>query len=296
MSAAGNHGTLPLTTSRPSAGSFRLSHLRKLRACEQVAAVCYRVRAGAIEFLLVQTRGGRWTFPKGGTEPGLTHAQAAALEAFEEAGVHGRMEQAAFARYTRREDGQPRRSAVKAGGKAAANNLAVHAHLCEVLRLGPPQESGRNRTWFSADKAKLRLQKDRTRNDGAELVRVVDRAVTRIQQLRCATSRLNEARQDDGPPPDALRRVPFEAFEAARIYGRLEQAAFFRYAHLRGDHAPDDAAEFAHAVGRAVTRVPQLRGGTTTTPHRPEKVQVIEIDNPRGTTGRTKASGNGRQP
>ena len=32
----------------------------------QVAAICYRRRAGAIEFLLVNTNGGsKWTFPKG---------------------------------------------------------------------------------------------------------------------------------------------------------------------------------------------------------------------------------------
>ena len=85
-----------------SAKFFRLAELRKLKQCEQVAAVCYRVRAGVIEFLLVQTGKGRWIFPKGSVEPGLTHAQAAALEAFEEAGVHGRMEEACFTRYLRR--------------------------------------------------------------------------------------------------------------------------------------------------------------------------------------------------
>ena len=74
---------------RPSSRFFRLDHLRQLRGSEQVAAVCYRVRKSGIEFLLVQTRGGRWIFPKGSVEPGLTHAQAAALEAFEEAGVVG---------------------------------------------------------------------------------------------------------------------------------------------------------------------------------------------------------------
>ena len=59
-----------------------------------MAAVCYRVRGAGIEFLLIRTRrSGRWTFPKGSAEPGLTHAQAAALEAFEEAGVHGRIEE-----------------------------------------------------------------------------------------------------------------------------------------------------------------------------------------------------------
>src|SRR5579863_8048135 len=78
---------------------FRISQLRRLCECEKVAAVCYRINGNGIEFLLVQTRGGRWTFPKGHVEPGLTHAQSAALEAHEEAGVHGRMEEVSFSRY-----------------------------------------------------------------------------------------------------------------------------------------------------------------------------------------------------
>ena len=107
---------------------LRLAELRKLRRCQQVAAVCFRVRGGDIEFLLVQTRKGRWIFPKGSAEPGLSHAQAAALEAFEEAGVHGRMEEASFTRYVQRKRGRTRR----------ATEMAVSAHLCEVLRLVPP--------------------------------------------------------------------------------------------------------------------------------------------------------------
>ena len=163
--------------SRPRSSStapefIRLSRLRKLRACKQVAAVCYRVRRAEIEFLLVQTRNGRWTFPKGRAEPGLTHAQAAALEAFEEAGVHGRMEQASFARYVRRKGGNSENS--------AQTQLSFSAHLCEVLRLDPPQESNRNRTWFSIADTKRNLREDRDRDYGAKLARVVDRAVERI--------------------------------------------------------------------------------------------------------------------
>src|SRR5258706_1273501 len=115
-------------TNPPSAKLFRLSHVRKLRECEQVAAVCYRVRGVEIEFLLVRTGSGHWTFPKGGVEPGLTHAQAAALEAYEEAGVHGRMEEVSFTRYVRR----------KGSGSSSAIEVGVSAHLCEVLRLVPP--------------------------------------------------------------------------------------------------------------------------------------------------------------
>src|SRR5712692_10772414 len=123
----------------PSTKFFRLAQLRKLRRCEQVAAICFRARGSGIEFLLVQTRKGRWIFPKGSAEPGLTHAQAAALEAFEEAGVHGRMEEASFARYIWRR----RRESRDAVGRSAEKESAVNAHLCEVLRLVPPQELGR---------------------------------------------------------------------------------------------------------------------------------------------------------
>ncbi len=161
-----------------SAKFIRLAELRKLKACEQVAAVCYRVRMGVIEFLLVQTGKGRWIFPKGSVEPGLTHAQAAALEAFEEAGVHGRMEEASFTRYVRR-----RRS-----DGSSEKEPAVNAHLCEVLRQVPPQEAGRNPMWFSADKSKRRLKEDRSPEFGSELARVVDRAVARIKSSRRRSS------------------------------------------------------------------------------------------------------------
>jgi 8-oxo-dGTP pyrophosphatase MutT (NUDIX family) len=148
---------------QPQAKFFNLDHLRRLRGSEQVAAVCYRVRKTGIEFLLVETRGGRWTFPKGCAEPGLTRAQAAALEAFEEAGVHGRMEEVAFTQYVHRK-------------RSAGIEVVVNAHLCEVLWLDPPQEEGRNPTWYSADKAKRKLRADRDLEQSVELERVLDNA------------------------------------------------------------------------------------------------------------------------
>ena len=188
-------------TYQPPAKFFRLSQLRRLRGCEKVAAVCYRVRDRGIEFLLVRTGSGHWTFPKGGAEPGLTHAQAAALEAFEEAGVHGRMEEASFARYVRRNRGG---NAGRSGERLAEKQLLVQAHLCEVLRLEPPQERNRNPTWFSPEKAKRRLQEDRAPDDGAELARVVDRAVSRIRRLRSEASITT-----DRPQRDAAQKVQF---------------------------------------------------------------------------------------
>jgi 8-oxo-dGTP pyrophosphatase MutT (NUDIX family) len=170
---------LPAAWSRPGSYEppkfFRLSQLRKLRGCEQVAAVCYRVRNHAIEFLLVQTRGGRWIFPKGSAEAGLSNAQAAALEAFEEAGVHGRIEEAPFVRYIRRKNGDSR--------TAPAIEVTTNAYLCAVSRLDAPQEANRNPTWLSTEKAKRRLREERQTDFANELCRVIDRATIRIRQL-----------------------------------------------------------------------------------------------------------------
>ena len=59
----------------------------------QVAAVCYRRVNSHAEFLLVNTNGGnKWTFPKGTPEQAMSHSQTAEQEAWEEAGVHGRIE------------------------------------------------------------------------------------------------------------------------------------------------------------------------------------------------------------
>ena len=149
----------------------------------------------------MQTRGGRWTFPKGSAEPGLTHAQAAALEAFEEAGVHGRMEEAPFTRFVYRKRGAVRSDPAE---------LAVSAHLCEVLRLEAPEEANRNPTWFCAEDAKRSLREDHRAGSGADMARVVDRALRRIRRLQ------NETRAMSIPPRGA-RVIEIDALrETAR--------------------------------------------------------------------------------
>ena len=153
----------------------QLDHLRRLRGSEQVAAVCYRVRGKQIEFLLVETDAGRWTFPKGNAETGLTHAQSAALEAFEEAGVHGRMQEKPFTRYYRRKRVNALQSKIE---------VVISAYLCEVLWLEKPKEAGRNPTWFDPEKAFRRLRQRRTPQDAAEHCRVLEAAMGRIVNVR----------------------------------------------------------------------------------------------------------------
>ena len=167
--------------------------------CDQVAAVCYRIREHAVEFLLVRTSAGRWTFPKGRLEPSFTHAQTAALEAREEAGVHGWIEEFAFARYVHR----------KRDRGAERRELIVDAYLCEVLRLNRPNECGRERTWFCQERTKYRLQERRPGGYGDELIAVVDRAIARIDRLHFQRGAHFGVRPNT--TTDALRRVYFEA-------------------------------------------------------------------------------------
>ena len=135
--------------------------------CAHVAAVCYRVRRGELEFLLVRTRNGHWTFPKGRVDEDATNADAAAREAYEEAGVRGPVESVPFFSYRHC---KPRRLGWR------RQVILVDAHLCKVKHLAPPLEEYRDPTWFSVPKAKRRLQKFRTSEFAAEVISVIDRA------------------------------------------------------------------------------------------------------------------------
>ena len=195
------------------------------------------------------------------------------------------MEEIPFARYRRRKPDTA--TTTKSTGPAAARfsqpELAVAAHLCEVSRLEPPQESNRNPTWFSAEKAKQRLLKDRAPEFGADLALVVDRAAARIRRLHGSPA----------PPPvqarkDPLQEVRFEAFELARGHGLAWSASYARY--LRREH-PDlgySASRFAVDPPLASSR-PTLRlgNGTASSPDTPQKVQFI--DDEVRSTGQAKA-------
>ncbi len=57
----------------------------------QASAIPYRFRDGALEYLLITTRKGKWIFPKGIIDPGEAAHQTAIKESHEEAGVRGRI-------------------------------------------------------------------------------------------------------------------------------------------------------------------------------------------------------------
>lgn len=65
---------------------------RKSDVRTQFAALCYRIRNDKPEFLMVTSRGTkRWIIPKGWPLDGKTPAESALQEAWEEAGVLGRV-------------------------------------------------------------------------------------------------------------------------------------------------------------------------------------------------------------
>jgi 8-oxo-dGTP pyrophosphatase MutT (NUDIX family) len=196
MSSSPSLRSLPANKSKSivAFSRSRNSKRSKDRPREQVAAVCFRIHDGLLQFLLVQTRrSGRWIFPKGGVEPGLTRSQSAAQEALEEAGVHGSIEEAPFSQYAAYERGSRRTS--------SDDKSMIAAYLCAVAWLTSPQEANRNPTWFSPEEAKKRLAQYRERRFARELCRVVDRAVMRVERLQSCAFSAN----------DALRRTDFEA-------------------------------------------------------------------------------------
>ena len=153
----------------------------------QVAAVCYRRRAGLIEFLLVNTNGGsKWTFPKGAPELGLSHSQAAEREAMEEAGVIGVIEPRHFDLYLHSKGVFWQARGVR--------EYVVKAFLMEVQHVERPDEELRNPTWFSAEEARRILAKGREIKYAQELQAVIDRACERIGSDKSTPARLTESR------------------------------------------------------------------------------------------------------
>lgn len=110
----------------------------------QVAALPWRRRKGAVEFLLVTSRStGRWVVPKGGVMPHLIDMNAARQEAYEEAGITGQMKRACVGRYSyRKADGARQLCSVKVFALKVTKELKTW-----------PEVRQRKRRWFAADDA-----------------------------------------------------------------------------------------------------------------------------------------------
>ncbi|HEY6305127.1 MAG TPA: NUDIX domain-containing protein [Candidatus Angelobacter sp.] len=145
-----------------------------------MAAVCYRVRGLSLEFLLVNTSAGKWTFPKGRIDPTLSGSESAEREALEEAGARGQIESMHFGWYmdTKR----------ALGHESRVREILVAAYLLDVRSTAAPEESGRNPTWFTPEDAKRKLGERRAPQYSSQLASLVDAVVRRVAQAETRRS------------------------------------------------------------------------------------------------------------
>jgi 8-oxo-dGTP pyrophosphatase MutT (NUDIX family) len=114
---------------------------------KQVAALPWRLSAdGELEILLVTSRiSGHWLLPKGWPMQGKTNALAALQEAFEEAGIDGKIGKARIGKFT-----YPR---LAEDGTATPCTISVFA-MGNVRELDDwPEREQRRRQWFTLDAA-----------------------------------------------------------------------------------------------------------------------------------------------
>ena len=139
----------------------------------QVAAVCYRRRGAAVEFLLVNTNGGKQVdLPQGiaGSPPLAQPGRRARSSGRSRCAGHHRA--------------APLSSLYSLQGRVLA--AGRRAGVCgESLSDGSPRgapadEPQRQPTWFSAEEARQRLAKGREVKYAHELEAVIDRALERI--------------------------------------------------------------------------------------------------------------------
>lgn len=110
----------------------------------QVGAICRRRDTGRV--LLITSRDtGRWVIPKGWPMEGRSLSGAALQEAWEEAGVRGRVELAELGRfsYDKQQD----------SGFSVPVEVAVYPVWVENLAEDYPENDQRIRQWFKPEKA-----------------------------------------------------------------------------------------------------------------------------------------------
>lgn len=113
----------------------------------QVGALCWRVQSGKIQVLMVTSRRTeRWIMPKGWLDPGRTGDEAAATEAWEEAGARGRLHEAPVGTYRYIKVGERKQSDIPC-------EVAVYPMKVRNLASEWPEMRERRRSWMSRKKA-----------------------------------------------------------------------------------------------------------------------------------------------
>ncbi|MGI3163247.1 NUDIX hydrolase [Pseudooceanicola sp. 200-1SW] len=112
----------------------------------QYCALCYRIVKDKPQILLITSRGTkRWILPKGWPMKSRTPGKAALREAYEEAGVIGRVSETSLGLF-------PYMKAVEGGADLACVGIVYPVHV-RLLKAEYPEAGERKRKWFSRKKA-----------------------------------------------------------------------------------------------------------------------------------------------
>lgn len=111
----------------------------------QFGALCWRIRKKKVEIALITSRRtARWIIPKGWPVEGATPTEAASLEAWEEAGIEGKVGQTCLGIFSYAK-------AVDDGMQPCV--VAVFPLEAERVHSDWPESSQRRRKWMSRKKA-----------------------------------------------------------------------------------------------------------------------------------------------
>ena len=133
----------------------------------QCAALCYRLRKGKPQILMITSRRTkRWILPKGWLMKDRTLAEAAAQEAWEEAGVQGRIGGTCLGLYTYIKEAE------STGEVDLPCATLVFPLKVKSLKRKYPEKGQRKRRWMSRKKAASRVWEPEL----AELIRSFDPA------------------------------------------------------------------------------------------------------------------------
>lgn len=117
---------------------------------EQFGALCWRIRRGRPEVLLITSRDTRrWIIPKGWPIAGIEPPQSALREAWEEAGVRGTVAPDPVGEY--------RYVKTMRGAPGVPCTVVVYPVMVGSLAAAFPERHERRRRWFSATKAARKL-------------------------------------------------------------------------------------------------------------------------------------------
>ncbi|WP_298853332.1 NUDIX hydrolase [uncultured Ruegeria sp.] len=128
----------PLLQDRPKAA--------KQPVLQQYSALCFRIKRGRPEVLLITTRKSRrWIIPKGWLIPGLSPQETALQEAWEEAGVTGHCSEVRLGQFLYHKHRLNRLPTLCLVDVFPVHVLAVEQNY--------PETGARKRKWFSPKKA-----------------------------------------------------------------------------------------------------------------------------------------------